>query len=36
MVGTYLSAQLFAVPAAGQNMQKLAEMNKTGRSKKKN
>jgi hypothetical protein len=30
-VDTYLSAQLFAAPAVGQNRQKLAEMNKTGR-----
>jgi hypothetical protein len=30
-VDTYLSAQLFAEPAVGQNRQQLAEMNKTGR-----
>jgi hypothetical protein len=35
VVDTYLSAQLFAAPAVGQNRQKLAEMNKTGRFKKK-
>jgi hypothetical protein len=34
-VGTYLSAQPFAAPAVGQNKQKLAKMNKTGRFKKK-
>jgi hypothetical protein len=34
-VDTYLSAQLFAAPSAGQNRQKLAEMNKTGRFEKK-
>jgi hypothetical protein len=34
-VDTYLYAQLFAAPAVGQNRQKLAEMNKTGRFKKK-
>jgi hypothetical protein len=33
-VDPYLSAQLFAAPAAGQNSQKLAGMNKTGRFKK--
>ena len=35
-VDTYLSAQLFPAPAVGQKRQKLACMNKTGRSKKKN
>jgi hypothetical protein len=35
MVDTYLSAQLFAAPAAGKKRQKLADMNKTGRFKKK-
>jgi hypothetical protein len=34
-VDTYLSANLFAAPAAGQKRQKLADMNKTRRSKKK-
>ncbi len=34
-VDTYLSAQLFAAPAVGQKRQKLAYMNKTGRSEKK-
>jgi hypothetical protein len=36
VVDTYLSAQLFAAPAAGQNRQKLAKINETGRFKKKN
>ncbi len=31
MVYTYLSAQLFAEPAAGQKRQKVADMNKSGR-----
>ncbi len=35
MVDKYLSAQLFAAPAAGQKRQKLVCMNKTGRFKKK-
>jgi hypothetical protein len=35
MVDTYLSAQLFAAPAAGQKRQKVAHMNKTGIFKKK-
>jgi hypothetical protein len=35
VVGTYLSAQLFAAPAARQNRQKLAEINKTERFEKK-
>jgi hypothetical protein len=35
-VDTYLSAQLFAVPAAGQNRLKLAEMSKTRKFKKTN
>jgi hypothetical protein len=34
-VVTYLSAQLFAAPAAEQKRQKLADINKTGRFKKK-
>jgi hypothetical protein len=34
-VDTYLFAQLFAAPAMGQNRQKLAKMNKTGRFEKK-
>jgi hypothetical protein len=35
MVDTYLSAQIFAAPAAGQKRQKMADMNKTGRFEKK-
>ncbi len=34
-VDTYLSAQLFAAPATGQNRPKLGDMNKTGRFEKK-
>jgi hypothetical protein len=35
MVNTYLSAQLFAAPAAGQKWEKLKCMNKNGRFEKK-
>jgi hypothetical protein len=34
MIDTYLSAQLFLAPAAGQKRQKLADMNETRRFKK--
>jgi hypothetical protein len=35
MVNTYLAAQLFALPAAGQKWHRLKSMNITGRYKKK-